>query len=291
MPRFCFLPALALSALLVAGCGGPPAANPALADARQAYTDASNDPTIVSNAPVALQEAEEALRRAVSVWEAKEGTDDVNHYAYLAHQRVRIAEEKAKQRAAEKEIENVRNERQAVVLEARAAEAAAAERRAAAERMRAEAARAEAEAALARANELAAQVNELEAELTKRGLVLTLGDVLFDTGQATLKPGAARTTAALVTFLNENPERNVMIEGFTDSVGSESMNLGLSQRRADAVRASLVEAGIAGTRIRTQGFGEAYPVADNASNAGRQQNRRVEIVISDADGTIPARTP
>jgi outer membrane protein OmpA-like peptidoglycan-associated protein len=289
--RFALPLTLSLCALLIAGCGGPPRANPALTDAREAYTAAANDAATVANAPVALQEAEEALRRAVSVWEEKEDADKVNHYAYLAHQRVRIAEEKAKQRAAEKEIETVRNERQAVVLEARAAEAEAAERRAAAERMRAEAARAEAEAALARASELAAQVNELEAELTKRGLVLTLGDVLFDTGQATLKPGAARTTAALVTFLNENPERNVLIEGFTDSVGSDEMNLGLSQRRADAVRTSLIEQGIAGTRIRTQGFGEAYPVADNSLPAGRQQNRRVEIVISDAAGVIPARTP
>ncbi|NNF58987.1 MAG: DUF4398 domain-containing protein, partial [Rhodothermaceae bacterium] len=131
--------ALSLCALLVAGCGGPPRANPALTDAREAYTAAANDAATVSNAPVALQEAEEALRRAVAVWEEKEDADKVNHYAYIAHQRVRIAEEKAKQRAAEKEIETVRNERQAVVLEARAAEAEAAERRAAAERMRAEA--------------------------------------------------------------------------------------------------------------------------------------------------------
>ncbi len=286
------LPLLALLfCSFLVGCGGPPRANPALTSARDAYSGASNDASIVANAPVALQEAEEALRRAVAVWEEKEDTDVVDHYAYVAHQRVRIAEAKAKQRAAEKEIEMVRNERQAVVLEARAAEAETAERRAVAERQRAEAARAEAEAALARASELAAQVNELEAELTKRGLVLTLGDVLFDTGQATLKPGAARTTAALVTFLNENPGRNVLIEGFTDSVGSDQTNLGLSQRRADAVRDALMASGIAGTRIRTQGFGEAFPVADNGTNAGRQQNRRVEIVISDAQGMIPDRTP
>ncbi|MDX1531810.1 MAG: OmpA family protein [Rhodothermales bacterium] len=164
-----------------------------------------------------------------------------------------------------------------------------AQREAERQRAEAEAARAAAEAALARAQELAQQVNELEAELTRRGLVLTLGDVLFDTGQATLKPGADRTVNALVTFLNENPERSVLIEGFTDEVGSEASNLDLSQRRADAVRAALVERGIAGTRIRTRGYGEAYPVASNATAAGRQQNRRVEIVISDPQGEIPER--
>ena len=275
---------VAFLCLLIAGCGGPPRANPALTEARDAYSTAANDPAIVSNAPVALQEAEEALRRAMIVWEENEDADDVTHYAYLARQRVRIAEQVAKLNASQKEVEQARNERQQVVLEARAAEAERAQREA-------EAARAEAEAALTRANELASQVDDLEAELTRRGLVLTLGDVLFDTGQATLKSGAERTIGALVTFLNENPERNVLIEGFTDSVGSDELNLGLSQRRADAVRTALVERGIAGTRIRTHGYGKSFPVASNDTPAGRQQNRRVEIVISDPGGTIPERTP
>jgi len=277
--------------LFIVGCGGPPRANAVLTEAREAHTIAVNDSMIVENAPVALQEATEALRRAVAAWEDKESTDLVEHHAYIARQRVRIAEETARQNAARKEVEQLRNERQQVVLEARAAEAEAAQRRAEAERERAETARAEAEAALARAQQLSEQVTELEAELTRRGLVLTLGDVLFDTGQATLKPGARRTVDALVTFLNENPERNVLIEGFTDSVGGAEFNLGLSQRRADAVRTALVERGIPGTRIRTRGYGQEYPVASNATAAGRQQNRRVEIVISDPQGTIPDRTP
>ena len=284
-----FLPFVFLVPLFAAGCSGPPRANALLTEAREAHTAAANDPVVVANAPVALQEASESLRRAVNVWEEKADPDLVDHYAYLARQRVRIAEETAKLNAAQKEVETVRNERQAVVLEARAAEAEHAQRVAEAERANAEAARAAAEAALARAQQLAEQVNDLEAELTRRGLVLTLGDVLFDTGQATLKPGAERTTNALVTFLNENPERNVMIEGFTDNVGSDEFNLGLSQRRADAVRTALVQRGIAGTRIRTHGFGESYPVAGNETAAGRQQNRRVEIVISDPNGTIPDR--
>lgn len=278
------LPLLALLPLLAVGCGGPPRANALLEEARTAHTAAVNDPMIAENAPVALQEATEALRRAVATWEDKERTDLVEHHAYLARQRIRIAEETARLNASQKEVEQLRNERQQVVLEARAAEAEVAQRRA-------EAARSEAEAALARAQQLSEQVNELEAELTRRGLVLTLGDVLFDSGQATLKPGANRTIGALVTFLNENPERNVLIEGFTDSVGSDELNLGLSQRRADAVRTALVERGIAGTRIRTRGFGESYPVASNDTAAGRQQNRRVEIVISDPQGQIPERTP
>ena len=282
---------LVLVPLIAVGCGGPPRANALLDEARQAHATAAGDAEIAANAPVALQEATEALRRAEAVWQNKEGTDLVEHHAYLARQRVRIAEETARLNAVQREVEQLRNERQQVVLEARAAEAEAAQRRAEAERERAEAARAEAEAALTRAQQLAEQVNELEAELTRRGLVLTLGDVLFDTGQATLKPGAERTIGALVTFLNENPERSVLVEGFTDSVGGTEFNLGLSQRRADAVRTALVERGIPGTRIRTRGYGQEYPVASNDTAAGRQQNRRVEIVISDPQGQIPERTP
>ena len=176
---------------------------------------------------------------------------------------------------------------------AAAQERAEAERqRAAAERQRAEAAASQrrAEEALRRAQELAAQVDDLQARLTNRGLVLTLGDVLFDTGQATLKPGGARAVDRLVAFLNDYPQRTVLVEGFTDEVGSEASNLRLSERRADAVRQSLLGSGIAAGRIRTRGYGEAYPVASNANAAGRQQNRRVEVVISDDDGAIPERT-
>ena len=147
-----------------------------------------------------------------------------------------------------------------------------------------------AEEALRRAQELAAQVDDLQAKLTNRGLVLTLGDVLFDTGQATLKPGGARAVDRLVAFLNDYPQRTVLVEGFTDEVGSETTNQRLSERRADAVRQSLLSSGIAASRIRTRGYGEAYPVASNANAAGRQQNRRVEVVISDDNGTIPDRT-
>ncbi len=278
-----------LAALFLVGCGGPPRANALLTEARDAFAGAAEDPTIAANAPVALQEAEEAVEQAITVWQEKEDTETVNHYAYVARQRVRIAREVAATRAAEKEVETVRNERQQVVLEARAAEAEAARAVAERERQEAEAARLVAEAALTRAQELADQVDELEAELTRRGLVLTLGDVLFDSGQSTLKPGAERTIGALVTFLTENPGRRVLIEGFTDNVGSDAFNLDLSQRRADAVQQALRARGISPTRIATRGYGEQYPVASNAAPAGRQQNRRVEIVISDPEGDIPAR--
>lgn len=286
-PSFRFLlPGLLL---VVAGCGGPPASNPLIEEARTAYEAAAANPEIASNAPVALAEAREQLERALQVWRDKEDREVVDHHAYMARQRVRIAETRAQLNASQRAIEAAEAERQQVLLEARTAEAEVAEARARAEAARADSARAAAEAAMARAQELDERVAELEAELTNRGLVLTLSDVLFDVGRATLKPGAQRTIAELTNFLNEYPERNVLIEGFTDSTGSDELNLRLSQQRADAVRRALIEQGIPGTRIRTRGYGKAFPVADNSTAAGRQQNRRVEIIISDAQGNIPER--
>ncbi len=137
---------------------------------------------------------------------------------------------------------------------------------------------------------LQAEVDQLKAKPTPRGLVLTLGDVLFDTGKAQLNPGAARKLDQLAQFLTEHPERRVQIDGFTDSVGSESYNQTLSQERADAVKSALITRGIDASRVGTQGYGKGFPVADNADSGGRQLNRRVEVVIGDESGaSIAAR--
>jgi len=288
MVRF---PLLLLVALLAVGCGGPPRDNPMLNDVRTLYLDAEADSLVAQHAPVALAEAREALDRAEAVWREKEDAEVVDHHAYLAQQRVHIARETARLNAAERAVEAASAERQQVLIEARAAEARAAEAAAQEAQRRAEAERQAAEAALAQARALSERVSELEAELTSRGLVLTLGDVLFDTGQATLLPGAQRAIAGLVGFLNDYPERNVLIEGHTDNVGSDATNQVLSERRANAVRDALVASGIAPTRIRTVGLGERYPVTGNDTPAGRQQNRRVEIIISDPEGVIPERAP
>ena len=302
---------LSLAVGLFIGCGGPPAENPMLIEARAEYEAASADPSVVTNAPLALEEAKEALDVSERKFRNEEDQEEVTHYAYVAKQRVKIARQAAKLNAAEEQVKRAESERQEVLIEARAAEAErarreaeeqrreaqvalaeaeAARREAAQERQEAEAARAAAAAALARAEELARQVEELQAQQTERGLVLTLGDVLFDVDKATLKPGGMRAVEKLVTFLNEYPKRNVMIEGFTDSTGGEDYNLALSELRADAVKAALVNQGIAATRIRTKGYGEGFPVASNANPAGRQLNRRVEVIISDDKGIIPART-
>ena len=273
------------------GCGGPPAANPLLAEAQSTYERVASEAAVRASAPIALEEAREELNRATELWQTRADRTLVDHHAYLAQQRARIARETARLNALRDAIREVEAERQQVVLEARTAEATAAEARARLERERAERARREAEAALARAQELDERVAELEAELTTRGLVLTLSDVLFDVGRAELRGGAERTLDELATFLNEYPQRNVLIEGHTDSTGSRELNMRLSQERASAVRDALSRRGISPQRVRSVGLGPDYPIASNATAAGRQQNRRVEIIISDGTGNIPARTP
>jgi outer membrane protein OmpA-like peptidoglycan-associated protein len=120
----------------------------------------------------------------------------------------------------------------------------------------------------------------LETRETARGLIVNVSDVLFDTGSATLKPGAREKLARVAGILASHPDLHIEIEGHTDSVGGDDYNLRLSERRAESVRAYLVQQRIPPAAVDTEGFGESRPVATNATTAGRQQNRRVELVVS-----------
>jgi len=142
-----------------------------------------------------------------------------------------------------------------------------------------QAARAGRKSGSARRAELERELAELKARETERGLVLTLGDVLFAPNQAELTPSAMRKLYPLVTILKEQPRRRIHIEGYTDSRGTESHNLDLSQLRADAVRDFLIDNGISSNRIIARGYGEADPVASNATAAGQRENRRVEVIV------------
>ncbi len=300
--------------------------NSRLNEARNDLSAAQANPQVVNLAAAELKEASDSLAKANAAASKKADAETITHLAYLAKQRVAIAQETARQKEAEVAVTNASAERSNIRLQARTTEAEQAQKNAAASQRAADAAQQKAMAsqqqaetsqqkldaaelqaqalvqqeALARQqaelaeqksreaemrnSQLETQVKELKdlnAKKTDRGLVITLGDVLFDTSKADLKPAATRSLQKLADFLKKYPDRQAQIEGYTDSTGSPSTNKDLSDRRADAVRARLVALGVKPERITTQGFGPDSPVASNATPAGRQMNRRVEIILSE----------
>jgi OmpA-OmpF porin, OOP family len=258
--------------LLIGGCraGSPPVA---LEHARTAYAQAEQTPAVVAHAPVPLQEANKALQRAERVWADDHDAEEVQHLATLAMQRVDIARAAAEKHLMETQIQQATEERDQVLLAARTREAQRAQ-------LQAAQATQQAQEATSQLRQLQQELAALQAQQTDRGVVLTLGDVLFETGKADLRPGALRNLYPLVTFLQKYPERRVVIEGHTDNVGSDAYNLDLSQRRADAVRDFLLQNGVQAAQLSTRGYGKASPIASNATAEGRQRNRRVELIIS-----------
>jgi len=284
------LAAIACAYVLLAGCETSPPDSALLTQARSAVAQAEGDPNVSRYAATELGRARTMLTNAESSAKEKGAKNPIaSHYAYLATQMARIAEQRAHEQVAIARIKEGETERQKILLAARESEATRAQ--AAAQQARAESQNAQAQAAQAQAEaqRLAAQLENVQASQTSRGLVLTLDDVLFDTGRAELKPGAQRTIEQIATFLEEHPERRVQVEGFTDSQGSEDYNLELSQRRADAVAMAIIQRGVEAERVRAMGYGEQYPVAGNNSPGSRQLNRRVEIIVANDNQAIPGR--
>ena len=255
-----------------------------LDQARSTVTSLENQPEAQSAASIQLRNAREALARADTAFENGESVDLIKHEAYVARRNAEIGLEMTSEARAREEMSQAEARRNQVQLEARTVEAERSQMLAEQRATEAEAAQTEAEAAIAEANRLA---EELEAQKTKRGLVLTLGDVLFDTNGADLKEGAEVSIDRLADFMRKNPERRLLVEGHTDSRGADDYNEELSEERAESVTEALVERGVPSERLRAVGLGESYPRASNDTAAGMQQNRRVEIVISNPDGTFP----
>ena len=283
------LMATVVFSLLLAGCATAPVSPEGAVDARAKLTTLQADPDLAGRAPVALKAAEAAVRLA----EEPLLNDPAlgAHRVYIADRKVEIAIAEASTRYAEEQRAKLGEERARARLDARTREADMAREDADAARVAAaddaDAARVAAAEAAQHSDELQRQIDALQAEATDRGLVLTLGDVLFTSGRADLKAGATSNLNQLVAFLNEYSNRNVEIEGHTDSVGSDDSNQGLSQRRADSVRTYLIQQGIRPERLTASGKGEHQPVADNDSESGRQQNRRVEVIIENPPAIAP----
>ncbi|KQV27194.1 OmpA family protein [Massilia sp. Root335] len=299
-----FLKAIVLAGTVaLAACSTVPTTTPTLDEARADFVAANNNPQVATYAPMEFKQAGEALDRANQAAAQRESLDTIDRLAYVAKQRIATAQEVAKSKAAEAEVANASRQRDRVQLEARTAEADRAKRDAAAAQAQAAAAQAQAQdaqqqAAAAqqqaaqqadRAAHLEALLAELHAQKTDRGMVVTIGDVLFATDRAELNANGMANVRKLAEIMMQNPDRTVMVEGFTDSTGSAAHNKDLSERRAASVAQALASLGVPRERIGMRGYGEAFPVASNDTASNRQLNRRVEIVLSNEGATIPPR--
>ena len=258
-------------------CTTAPQPNAALQSAHAAVQTAEMDPNVGKYAALDLEAAKKDL--AIADEAALHHRDAaIAQPAYMAAQNARLAQMHATAKADDARVAAGQAQRDQIMLASRNVEVQNA-------KMATNAALGQRDQATEAAARLQAEVDQLKATPTPRGLVLTLGDVLFDTGRAELNPGAGRKLDQLAQFLGEHKDRRVQIDGFTDSVGTDSYNEDLSQRRANAVKSALMFRGVDASRIGTEGYGKAYPVANNNDSGGRQLNRRVEVVIGPDNGT------
>ena len=272
--RYSLILAAAVAAC-VAACSSTPETIAELETARAVVPQVEASPR-AGVAATNIAEARKALDAANRLADKGGKVEDIQYEATVASRNAQIANEKILSAMARDEIEKGTAERQAVLTDARAREA----------ERNAEYARTAEDRAKALERELA----DLKGKKTDRGVVVTLGDVLFDTAKATLKPGAYTTIDRLATVLKEDQARKVLIEGHTDSVGSDEYNQSLSERRAASVQAALFERGVEASQISTVGKGETTPVASNDNAAGRQGNRRVELVFQDDRSRVASDT-
>ncbi len=256
--------AATVASVLLAACAAAPVQPAGSAEARKKLMALQADQSLAGRAPLAIKDAD----LAVSLAEQPQADLQLAaHRVYIADRKIDTARAQAETKLAEDQRAELSTKREDARLDARTQEA--------------DIAHAAVAASQAQSVELQRQLDELHAQVTERGIVLTLGDVLFATGRADLKPEATNNLLALVNFLNSYPNRTAAIEGYTDNVGSDDANQLLSERRAESVRSYLTGKGIGAARLAASGKGEMQPVADNESVTGRERNRRVEVIINE----------
>lgn len=251
------IPALLAASVALAACSTPPNAN--LEQARTNYSGLQANPQASKVAALETKDASDYLDKADKAYMDKQDEHTVDQLAYLTNQRVEVAKQTIALRTAEANLKNAAAQRAQARLDARD-------------------------------QQIKQLQDSLNAKQTDRGTLVTFGDVLFATDRADLKSSGLVNINKLVQFLQENPDRKVIVEGYTDSTGTASHNQSLSERRAGSVRTALVKMGVDPARIVAQGYGKEYPVAENSSTSGRAMNRRVEVTISNDNQPVIPRS-
>ena len=251
------IPALLAASVALAACSTPPNAN--LEQARTNYTGLQANPQASKVAALETKDASEYLDKADKAYLDREDQATVDQLAYLTNQRVEVAKQTIALRTAENNLKNAAAQRAQARLDARD-------------------------------QQIKQLQDSLNAKQTDRGTLVTFGDVLFATNKADLKSNGLVNINKLAQFLQENPDRKVIVEGYTDSTGSASYNQSLSERRATSVQVALIKMGVDPARIVAQGYGKEYPVAENSSVSGRAMNRRVEVTISNDNQPVVPRS-
>jgi len=257
MRKHLMFPALLAVAVSLSACSQDPNAH--LESARTNFSSLQTNPKSATLAALETKDASEWLDKADKAFRNGDDEKKVDQLAYLTNQRVEFAKQTIALRTSEDDIKNAAAMRAQAQLDARDAQ-------------------------------IKKLQNSLNAKQTERGTLVTFGDVLFDLNKSELKPSGMTNVIQLAQFLRDNPDRQVIIEGYTDATGSDSYNQNLSQARATSVMAALVRQGVDAKRIVAQGYGKQYPVADNSSSSGRAMNRRVEVTISNDNQPVAPRS-
>jgi outer membrane protein OmpA-like peptidoglycan-associated protein len=257
MRKQVMIPALLALSVGLAACSSQPNVN--LEQARTNYSGLQADPQASKVAALETKDAADYLDKADKAYLNKEDQSKVDQLAYLTNQRVEVAKQTIALRTAEANLKDASAQRAQARLDARDAQ-------------------------------IKQLQDSLNAKQTDRGTLVTFGDVLFATNKSDLKSSGLVNINKLAQFLQENPDRKVIVEGYTDSTGSDSYNQSLSERRATSVQVALIKMGVDPARIVAQGYGKEYPVADNTSVSGRAMNRRVEVTISNDNQPVAPRS-
>jgi len=224
-----------------------------------------------------LQEQHSAMLIKASQLEA----DQARLEAEQARLLVATTSEDAQRAREEKEDALAKEAESARAAQLSAEEADQARRLAESRASEAEYARREAEIASQQIDSLTRQLENLQLRQTESGVVVTLGDVLFASGQTQLVEGGLSSLKEVVDLLQTEPDKKIRVEGHTDSLGDAETNLQLSEQRAQAVREALISLGVAADRVTALGMGEDFPIASNEDEAGRARNRRVDVILLD----------